>query len=146
MAMTAQEVFDSAISLMDERNPADGSTETSDTAEYKFRSIDIINLLAMELYQYSDTFKVKKEGKRPVPNKISEWTDVMPLDDAVCGVLVYGLASQLLMQEDMEQSARLANRYESGKALLLRGFPTESDDIDDIYGGLENYNQFGAWT
>ena len=43
MTITVQQVFDQAIHLMDEQNETTGATITADTAEYKSRTISILN-------------------------------------------------------------------------------------------------------
>ena len=50
MSTTAQWVFDKAIYLMDEQNESSGATVTSDTNEYKLRTVPILNVLRGELY------------------------------------------------------------------------------------------------
>lgn len=39
--VTVQQVFDTAIHLMDEQNESNGGTQTVDTDEYRFRTISI---------------------------------------------------------------------------------------------------------
>ena len=62
MARSAQNVFDTAIALMDELDES-GATDTSDTKEYKDRTILILNILVQELYPYSATYKKPKAGQ-----------------------------------------------------------------------------------
>ena len=48
---TAQEVFEKSMSLMDELNESTGAADTSDTKEYKNRTVAILNILGGELYR-----------------------------------------------------------------------------------------------
>jgi hypothetical protein len=69
------------------------------------------------------------------------------LDDYCAGtVLPYGLAAHLLMSEDPSSANFCQQRYDELKASLQRGMPAESEDITDLYGGLEPYNEFGMWA
>ena len=56
---TAKQVFDIAIGLMSADN--NGLTETSDTTEYKNRTLLILNALRGELYPYSDTYILRRK-------------------------------------------------------------------------------------
>ncbi len=143
---TAQEVFEYAMTLMDELNESNGKADTSDTKEYKNRTLAILNILRGELYPYSDTYKTGEPGTRPIAEKISDFTSAIGLDDYICqSVLPYGLAAHLLMQEDPTSANFFQQRYDELKALLARGMPAESEDISDVYGGLRPYNEFGMW-
>lgn len=143
---TAQEVFEYAMTLMDELNESNGKADTSDTKEYKNRTIAILNILRGELYPYSDTYETSTQGKRPIAEKITDFTSAIGLDDYICqSILPYGLAAHLLMQEDPTSANYFQQRYDELKALLARGMPAESEDITDVYGGLWPYNEFGMW-
>jgi hypothetical protein len=142
---TAQEVFELAMSLMDELNESTGAAITADTREYMNRAVPILNILRGELYRYSDTYEVTIPGKRPIPAKLSEIDDEIDLDDYICqSVLPYGLAAHLLMQEDLTSASYFQQRYEELKRDLERGLPTVSEDIEDVYGGIE-YGEFPRW-
>ena len=56
---TVQEIFDEAIHLIDAQNESTGSTETSDTKEYKVRACKCLSSLLNEAYPYSDTYAAK---------------------------------------------------------------------------------------
>ena len=139
MSTTAQEVFEYAMTLMDELNESSGKADTTDTKEYKNRTLAILNILRGQLYPYSDTYITGESGKRPIAEKITDFVTPIGLDDYICqSVMPYGLAAHLLMQEDP-----------SSANLLARGMPAESEDIEDIYGafgGISPYNEFGMWS
>ena len=142
---TATEVFNLAMSLMDELNESTGAADTSDNREYKNRTVPILNILRGELYRYSDTYYIAEPGKRPVAKKLESIDDTVDLDDYICEtVLPYGLAAHLMMQEDLTSANYFQQRYEELKRDLERGLPTVSEDIDDLYGGIE-YGEFSRW-
>lgn len=135
MARSAQNIFDTAIALMDEVDES-GATDTSDTLEYKNRTILILNILVQELYPYSDTFKKPKAGKRNTANVLSRMTDYVDLDDYIASaVLPYGLAAHLLLEENPTAANYFQQRYDELKMRLrTEGLLAESEDIEDVYG------------
>lgn len=144
---TAQEVFDYAIHLMDEQNENTGETDTVDTAEYKGRTLSILNVLRGELYPFSDTFTDGETGKRPICEKITDFTSAIGLDDYICeSVMPYGLAATLMMQENPVSANFFQQRYDELKNLLARGLPAVSEDIEDVYGSSFDHNVYGAWA
>lgn len=146
MATTAQKVFEMAMHLMDEVNESTGAADTNDTKEYKNRTIPILNLLRIECFPASDTYAVTAPGKRPVCPEILQFTDVIGLDDGICqGVLPYGLAAHLLLDENPTVASFFQQRYEEALTAAMRGLPTVAEDIVDVYGGIE-YGQFARWS
>lgn len=147
---TAQEVFEYAMTLMDELNESTGKADTGDTKEYKNRTLAILNILRGQLYPYSDTYETGESGKRPIAAKITDFTSAIGLDDYICqSVMPYGLAAHLLMQEDPSSANFFQQRYEELLNMLRRGLPSESEDIVDLYGecgGISPYNEFGMWS
>lgn len=145
--ITAQEVFDRAIHLMDEQNEYTGKTDTVDTAEYKGRTLSILNVLRGELYPFSDTFTDGEPGKRSICEKIPDFTSAIGLDDYICeSVMPYGLAATLMMQENPVSANFFQQRYDELKSLLARGMPAVSEDIEDVYGSSFDHNVYGAWA
>lgn len=149
---TALRVFELAINLMDELTD-EGAYDHEDTTEYKNRTLGILNILRGELYLYSDTYKKNQEWeakRRPIVATISSFDDVIDLDDYICqSVMPYGLAAHLLMDENPTSASFFQQRYDELKMMLMRGMPTESEDIEDVYGirgGIEPYNEFSMWA
>lgn len=144
---TAQRVFDIAMGLMDEVNESSGETDTSDTREYKVRTLLILNALRGELYPYSDTFPTPEGGKRPIVAVIQTFTDIIDLDDYICQtVMPYGLAAQLLLDENPTAASFLQQRYEELRDKLAKGLPQTAEEIEDVYGVLHHpYNEFSRW-
>ena len=146
---TGMDVFETAITLMDELNDA-GKYKHEDTEEYRQRTKAILNILIGELYVYSDTYKKNQDwekGRRPVPAMLEDLYTEIDLDDYICrSVMPYGLAAHLLLDENPSSAGFFQQRYDELKAQLQRGLPAESEDIVDIYGGINPYNEFGMWS
>ena len=146
--ITGMDVFQRAITMMDELND-EGKYKYEDTDEYRHRVLAILNVLAPELYPYSDTYRRSQDwpnGRRPVMAQLEDLYTEIDLDDYCAGsVLPYGLAAHLLMQEDPTSANFFQQRYDELKVSLMRGMPSVSEDIVDVYGGLEPYNEFGRW-
>lgn len=142
----AQRVFEIAMGLMDEVNESTGAADTSDTREYKVRTLYILNALRGELFPYSDTFAVTEPGKRPICPVILDYESVIYLDDYIAqSVMPYGLAAQLLLDENPSAAAFLQQRYEELRDKLARGLPAVSESVVDVYGIITPYNDFGRW-
>ena len=105
-------VFDRAIHLMDEQNETNGKTRTQDTMEYEYRTLSILNVLRNELYPYSDTYEIRSDGKRAVPQELKSLEQPIDLDDAIChSVMPYGLAAHLLLGENDSMASFFNQRY-----------------------------------
>ena len=145
MATTAQWVFEKAMHLMDEVNESTGQADTSDTKEYKNRALPILNILRIECFPASDTYQVTEPGKRPVCPEIEDFDSEIGLDDGICqGVLPYGLAAHLLLDENPAVASYFQQRYEELLNAAKRGIPAGSEDIVDLYGGIE-MGRFARW-
>ena len=146
MATNAQRVFDITMGLMDELSES-GATDTSDTKEYKNRTLFILNVLRGELYPFSDTYAIAEPGKRPIAVIIENFTDDIQLDDYICqSVMPYGLAAHLLLDENPSAAGFFQQRYEEMKAMLSKGMSSGSEDIIDVYGNIAfEHTEYGYW-
>lgn len=145
MSTTAQWVFDKAMHLMDEVNESTGQSDTADTREYKNRTIQILNILRVECFPASDTYKVTEPGKRPICPEIMDFDTPIGLDDGICqGVLPYGLAAHLLLDENPDVAAFFIQRYQELLAQYRYSIPAEAEDIEPVYGGIE-FGYFSRW-
>ena len=152
--ITGMDVFQRAITIMDELNDA-GKYKHDDTTEYLNRTLAILNILQNELYPYSDTcpkYTEWESGRRPVLMPLEDLYSEIDLDDYCAGtVLPYGLAAHLLLDENPTAAGYFQQRYDELKMGLMRGLGkiTMSEDIEDIYGpngGLHPYNEFSYWA
>ena len=138
------------MGLMDEVNELSGATDTSDTREYKNRTLFILNILRGELYPYSDTYITNTKKFRPIVDKIVDFDTPIDLDDYICRtVMPYGLAAHLLLDENPTSASFFLQRYEELVRGLRSGIPAASEDIVDVYGGrggIEPYTEFGYWS
>ena len=129
----ANEIYTSALAIMNERD-ADNS--------YKGRCVPLISALMSQCYQYSEDYK---SGSR------SGWTPIAGLDDdivgfdqtVILGVMPYGLAAALYIDEDPVRANSWQQQYEEG-LLNARRVPHEIGQITDVYGCF-SAEKFGAW-
>lgn len=136
-----QQIFDTAIHLMDEQNESNGGTNTVDTQEYKFRTISILNSVIPALYPYSGNFEPGISG-RPLPQILvcedyrnPDFQQAVDLDDVLClTVLPYYLAAQLLSAENEVLSAWFMNRYREAFNDLRNRIPADFEKISTPYG------------
>lgn len=136
-----QQIFDTAIHLMDEQNESNGGTNTVDTQEYKFRTISILNSVIPALYPYSGNYDSQGTG-RPMPDilQVTEYRNpdfeqAVDLDDVLClTVLPYYLAAQLLSAENEVLSAWFMNRYREAFNDLRNRIPADFEKISTPYG------------
>lgn len=141
----AQWVFEKAMHLMDEGNESTGVADTADTRDYKHRTLPILNVLRIECFPYSDTYAVTQPGKRPVCPEITDFECEIGLDDGICqGVLPYGLAAHLLLDENPSLASYFQQRYEELLNALKKGMPTGSEDIVNLYGSIEHC-EYARW-
>jgi hypothetical protein len=135
--VTVGEVFDGAMSLMDELN-SEGSAQTSDTKEYEYRSPGIINALIAE--------------KRIICGEKGAYTTVTELEDPLLNiedsyarvVLPYGLAANLLIDENPTSASFFEQRYEEIRDRFLLRQEADTGEVTDVYGGIE-YGEFSRW-
>ncbi|MCI8478182.1 MAG: hypothetical protein HFE97_07520 [Oscillospiraceae bacterium] len=146
MATTAQQVFELAMHLMDEANLSTGQVDIADTRDYKNRTLAILNILRQECYPASDTFQTAGPGKRPSCPEIENFTVPIALDDGICqGVLPYGLAAHLLLEENPDMASYFHQRYEELLRTCAKGLPASSEEIFCPYGHIE-LGEFSRWT
>ncbi len=143
--MTGQEVFDAAIYLMDWQDNDNGSTDTTDTRDYLFRSVALINSMLDRVFPASDNYKVGRDGRRPYCPKITSLDDDLYVDEFICSsVLPYGLASLLIMEENPTMSSYFSQAYEVNLSQAVQTVPSTEEGIEDVYGGIE-YVEFSRW-
>ena len=132
-----EDVFDAAMGIMDEL-AAGGQALTPDTEEYAQRTPAIINALVSELKILT--------GER------EEWLPVESLEERVpvgdtsyaLGALPYGLAANLLIDENPSAASFYQQRYEELRALFVSRLKASVEDIDMLYGGVGE-GRFARW-
>ena len=146
MATTADQVFARTMALMDELQQNTGAANTAATGEYRRRTLDILNILRVELYPASDTYRAGEAGKRPVCPEIADFHSEIGLDYGLCqGVMPYGLAAHLLLEEDPVSASYFNQRYEELLAVFRSGGPGQFEPIEEVYGtiGLGGVSRYG---
>lgn len=135
---TVKDVFEAAMGLMDELD-GDGKAYTRDTKEYEARTAGIVNMMISEyriLAGLGGGF-VAVEGLEDYILKID--------DSYAVGVMQYGLAANLLVDENPAAASFYEQRYEELRNLYFsRRMSEEGEKIEDLYGGIE-YGKFGRW-
>lgn len=147
--MTAQDVFDIAIRLMDAQNESTGAVDTADTKEYRLRTPSLLNSVLDRAYPASDTYPGAVDGRRPVCRKVAELTDEIDLDGRLCaGVLPYALASLLLTEENPSLANFFWQTFLEQLEESRRGIPCGDGSVEDAYGFLGDcleYGRFSRW-
>jgi hypothetical protein len=129
--LKAQTIYDITMSLMDERKN-DGSVDTNSTKDYLARSPGILTVLQTEIIM-----ELKKVGADvETLDEIKKMDADIDLEDDIClGIIPYGLAAQLLLQEDASLSNYFASKYDENRSQYLRRFRELAKQIDreDVY-------------
>lgn len=130
-----QWVFEQAIALMDSGNEVTGEMDVGSTRAYKHRTLSILNLLGQECQGYS------LEGTW---EPLTGFETALPLEDGLCqGVLPYGLAAHLLLEEDPAAANFFQQRYEE----LLERWRRRQVQLEELevpHGGVE-LGEDGRW-
>ena len=126
-----QQVFDTAINLIDEQ---DERTGIEDTKEYKFRTISILNSIIPVLYPYSTTWKA--DVPAPILGKgNAEMGQYVPLSDNLAiTVLPPYLAAQLVKPVNDAMAAWFMERYHEALFEAKSNVMGEWEKIDLPYG------------
>lgn len=131
------DVFDAAMGIMDELGQT-GQAQTSDTQEYEYRTPAIINMLVGELHMLL--------GNRDNWLPVTSLDDMIPTADTnyALSALPYGLAANLLIDENPTAASFYQQRYEELRAYYLARQQADVGDITDLYGGIP-YGEFSRW-
>lgn len=113
---TVQQIYDMAIHILDEQSESSGDTITEDTAEYKYRTISILNSVIPALAPFSSEYD-------PLDPPVAlDWSDyknpdmeqIIQLDDRLSlPLLPYFLAAKLIQSENESLAAACMNQYNS---------------------------------
>lgn len=124
------------MSIMDELSAA-GEAANSDTREYEQRTPAILNVLLTELkvLRRDDADWLPLEGMdEPVPVETNYALGAMP----------YGLAANLLVDENPTAASFYQQRYEELRSLFVSRLKASVEDIDMLYGGVGE-GRFARW-
>ncbi len=131
------DIFAAAMALMDELSP-DGSAQSGDTKEYEGRTPAIVNIMVSELKLLV--------GDRESWLPLGSMDELVPEASAgfALGAMPYGLAANLLVDENPTAASFYQQRYEQLLGIYSLRTGASVDSIENYYGGLE-YKQFGRW-
>ncbi len=135
---TVRDVFTAAMGLMDELS-AQGEALTSDTREYEYRTPGIVNMMVSEYRILSG-----QPGGFVAVEGLDDY--ILKIDDTYAlGVMHYGLAANLLVDENPTAASFFEQRYEELRNMYFARRPAEDGEkVVDLYGGIE-YGEFGGW-
>lgn len=134
---TVQQIFDMAIHLMDEQSETNGKTQTTDTTEYKYRTISILNTLLpmICLCAWQGDVRGTPFLVEPDDHKNPNFDQYVMIDDWLAkGVLPYGLAAHLLASENEELSDWFMKRFQLSLVEFREFRPERFEPIATPYG------------
>ncbi|MBQ2816770.1 MAG: hypothetical protein IJB92_01955 [Clostridia bacterium] len=122
--MTGRELLESALALMAE--------DMQDAADYEKQAPALIRLMMTELFDLNNSVLVSKE-KAPLvqaPTIADLAAQIEYEDEIVLGVMPYGLAAKLSLDDDRAKAAYFNAEYLEKRRYYLK---TVFSDIVDIY-------------
>lgn len=134
---TVQQIYDMAIHILDEQSESSGITMTEDTAEYKFRTISILNSVIPALAPFSSEY----DPLDPPP--ALDWSDyknpdmdqIIQLDDRLSlPLLPYFLAAKLIQTENESLAALCMNQYNTTLQDIRSRAPATFEKIPISHG------------
>lgn len=133
MSVSVQEIYEAALSVMDE----------SDSEDYRKRTPALVSALMGRCW-------VQSEEHQGVGHSL--WLPVTTMEDTVEGIdnsialsaMPYGLAAQLYMQEDPVSAQSWWDIFQENLELFRTSRPAQVEDIVDVYGGIE-HGRFAVW-
>ena len=141
---TGSNVFDMAMVLIDEQDPRTGATDRSENVEYKVRSPGLLNTLMQELCVLDAEWRAARNAGA-VPGLVACLDDSLDLSDRVCrGILPYGLAGLLTLEENPACAQYFLSKYERLKEDLKHGTRAKWEKLNAAQDGVE-WGQFGSW-
>lgn len=134
--MQAEEIFMSAMALMDEMS-SETLDETS-VAEYKVKAPYILTILQSEIIGIENRFKKVEDWI--FPTKIESLEDYLEIDDIKAQTMLsYGLAAQLMMHEDTALANFFESKYEELRTMFLKPTAVKKSAITDVYDTTLSY-------
>lgn len=135
--MTAHDVFAATMALIDELDGSGGAL-TSDTREYELRTPGIVNMMIAE-----KRILCGERGAFPPVTDLS--SELFEIDqNYALAVMKYGLAANLLVDENAAAAGFYQQRYEELRDRYVQRAEAVTGDITELYGGIE-YGRFARW-
>ena len=134
---TVKDISTAAMGLMDELG-SEGEAQNRDTQTYERRTPGIVNLMLAE-------YGILAGGRCHFPQVETLEDPVLRIPDTYAlGVMEYGLAANLLVDEDPSAASFYEQRYEELRNLYFARCGGENGEVLDLYGGIE-FGKFGRW-
>lgn len=126
--MTADNIFDAVLMLM--------FAGADEKAEYQAQYISALNLTLAETFEANNSIRASKglAELAEIPT-ITAPANIVPYEDTICRrVLPYGIAGQMMSEDNASQAMQYKNKYEYEKANSYKAAYTE---IIDHYSEVE---------
>ena len=135
---TVKDIFTAAMGLMDELG-SEGEAQNRDTQTYERRTPGIVNLMLAE-------YGILAGGRCHFPQVETLEDPVLRIPDTYAlGVMEYGLATNLLVDENPAAASFYQSRYEELRNIFFARRESDGGEaIQDMYGGIE-FGRFGRW-
>lgn len=147
MSTTAQWVFDKAMALADQLSDT-GLSDFEYNRDLKDRALPILNVLRFECARVSDDYLNRRHtGKRVLCREIKAWEDTLDgIDDGVAqGAMPYGLAAQLMIDEDPDVAGFCNQKYQEMLAMFQSSVPQAFEPIWYPYGAPDDFQSGSRW-
>lgn len=136
--MRAIEVFKTTMAMIDEMLET-GEVDEQSVGEYKARAPHILTALQNEIIGVENRYRKYEDHIRPVPITDLENNYVQVEDIQANTLLVYGLASKLLADENKTLANFMQQEYERLFAFFVKPKPVGREKIEDVYDATLTY-------
>lgn len=125
------------MAMIDEMND-NGTLDPTTTAEYRAKAPAILTMLQNEIIGIENRYRKYEEYIYPVP--ITALEQYVQIDDIKANTLLTnGLASHLMMHENVALANFFQQRYEEMKSRYLKPIPSKPEKKLDVYDSTLNY-------
>jgi hypothetical protein len=126
MSVTAQQILDKSLKLY-AQTKKDGTIDTTKTAEYSGKAIDLLNVVLLEI--------AEREGNKEIED-ITALTDVVGISDFNAKIsAVYGLIQLFAIADgDDNMFGFFSVKYENAKSKIIRKAFKIQDDMNILSG------------
>lgn len=133
---TGNDVFALAMNLIDELDPQNGRADRGETRAYKVRVAGLLHILLQELCQFDDSW-LRDNDRDAAPSPVDDLDAALDLGDRLCrGVLPFGLAGLLILEENPPCAQVFLSSYRDLKLRFSRSRPARKEEISRLYGGV----------
>lgn len=136
--MKAIDVFKTTMAMIDEMLDT-GELDNEAVAEYKARAPYILTALQNEIIGVENRFRKYEDHIRPVPITDLDTNYVQVEDIQANTLLVYGLASKLLADENKTLANFMQQEYERLFSYFVKPKPVAREKIEDVYDATLSY-------